>query len=133
MHKAQPLTTRMLGLFSFISIALDMTPERQETYKLEQDMQNNIFSKTLALYFIVFQKKWDSITSIRMRLNFQWFTGGFPGDLDWEIQALRDFGKNNHLFSKKNIAEDIYYAVSGEPLFDGNPDPTWEAILPKKK
>ncbi len=33
----------------------------------------------------------------------------------------------------QNIAEDIYYAVSGEPLFDGNPDPTWEAILPKKK
>ena len=33
----------------------------------------------------------------------------------------------------QNIAEDIYYAVSGEPLFDGNPDPTWEVILPKKK
>ena len=33
----------------------------------------------------------------------------------------------------QNIAEDIYYAVSGEPLFDGSSDPTWEAILPKKK
>ncbi len=33
----------------------------------------------------------------------------------------------------QNIAEDIYYAVSGEPLIDTNPDPTWEAILPIKK
>ena len=33
----------------------------------------------------------------------------------------------------QNIAEDIYYAVSGEPLIDTNPNPTWEAILPIKK
>ena len=33
----------------------------------------------------------------------------------------------------QNIAEDIYYAVSGEPLYNDGPDREWEAIKPLKK
>ncbi len=33
----------------------------------------------------------------------------------------------------QNIAEDIYYAVSGEPLYNEGPDREWEAIKPLKK
>lgn len=33
----------------------------------------------------------------------------------------------------QNIAEDIYYAVSGEPLYNDTPDRQWEAIKPLKK
>ena len=33
----------------------------------------------------------------------------------------------------KNIAEDIYYAVSGEPLYHEGPDREWESIKPLKK
>ena len=32
----------------------------------------------------------------------------------------------------QNIAEDIYYAVSGEPLYNEGPDREWEAIKPLK-
>ena len=54
-------------------------------------------------------------------------------DLQCKYKEIYDSSINKKEDFWKNIAEDIYYAVSGEPLFDGSSDPTWEAILPKKK
>ena len=54
-------------------------------------------------------------------------------DLQGKYKEIYDSSINKKEDFWKNIAEDIYYAVSGEPLFDGSSDPTWEAILPKKK